>query len=116
MFMGGRGQQQNGNKRRDGERLLPQARAAQPVEKRGTPCAPLSRHKAGDAVRIVEIGGDKALKRRLRNLGLRPGKAIEVCQESPAGMVVAADGLKLALAPDAAREVIVEERADAPRP
>ena len=75
------------------------------------PCAPLSAHKAGDAVRIVEVGGSQALKRRLRDMGLRPGKAIEVCQESPAGMVVSAQGLKLALAHDAADAVLVQPAA-----
>gem|GEM_PF-4088441 len=89
---------------------LPEAVDVEAADGAETPCAPLDRHKAGAAVRIVEIGGDRALKRRLRNLGLRPGKTIEICQESPAGVVVAADGLKLALAPDAARVVLVEKR------
>ena len=87
----------------------PRARKAGGQEAQ-TPCVPLSQHKAGDAVRIVELGGNSALKRRLRNLGLRPGKAIEVCQESPSGVVISAAGLKLALAPEAAREVIVQRR------
>ncbi len=86
----------------------PAARARRAREEQGAPCAPLSARKAGDAVRIVSVGGSAGLKRRLRDLGLRPGKAIEVCQHSPAGVIVSAEGLRLALAPEAAREILVE--------
>ncbi len=72
------------------------------------PCAPLSRYHAGDDVRIVEVDGDAALKRRLRHLGLRPGKSMHVQHKSPAGMVVRARGLKLALGRDAAAHILVE--------
>ena len=71
------------------------------------PCAPLSRHKAGERVRIHAVGGDAAFRRRLRDLGLRPGNCIEVAQQGPCGVVVASDGLKLALAPEAADHVLV---------
>ena len=74
----------------------------------GNPCEPLSTCKAGDDVRIVEVQGDAALKRRLRHLGLRPGKAIRVRQKSPAGMVVSSQGLKLALGKDATQHILVE--------
>ena len=71
------------------------------------PCAPLSRRKAGEMVRIHAVGGDVAFRRRLRDLGLRPGNCIEVAQHGPCGVVVASDGLKLALAPEAADQVLV---------
>ncbi len=96
----------------------PVARARPARKEREVPCAPLSARKAGDAVRIVSVGGSAGLKRRLRDLGLRPGKAIEVCQHSPAGVIVSAEGLRLALAPEAAREILVEPgpaRAEAER-
>ena len=72
------------------------------------PCAPLSRYHAGDDVRIVAVGGNAALKRRLRHLGLRPGKSMRVQHKSPAGMVVRARGLKLALGRDAIAHILVE--------
>ena len=72
-----------------------------------SPCEPLSRHKAGEMVRIHSVGGDAAFRRRLRDLGLRPGNCIEVAQQGPCGVVVTSDGLKLALAPEAADHVLV---------
>ncbi len=72
-----------------------------------SPCEPLSRHKAGQMVRIHAVGGDAAFQRRLRDLGLRPGNCIEVSQHGPCGVVVTSDGLKLALAPEAAEHVLV---------
>ncbi len=71
------------------------------------PCAPLNRQRAGEQVRIHSVGGDAAFQRRLRDLGLRPGNCIEVSHHGPCGVVVAADGLKLALAPEAAEQVLV---------
>ncbi len=78
------------------------------IGKGGNPCEPLSTCRTGDDVRIVEIEGDAALKRRLRHLGLRPGKPLRVRQKSPAGMVVSSHGLKLALGKDAAEQILVE--------
>ena len=72
-----------------------------------SPCAPLSGRKAGEMVRIHSVGGDAAFRRRLRDLGLRPGNCIEVSQHGPCGVVVTSDGLKLALAPEAAEHVLV---------
>lgn len=82
---------------------------ARPCERdRENPCEPLSRREAGERVRIVEMSGDAALKRRLRHLGLRPGKPIRIQQKTPAGMVVSSQGLKLALGRDAAEHILVE--------
>ncbi len=74
----------------------------------GSPCEPLSSRRVGEDVRVVEVAGSAALKRRLRHLGLRPGKSIRVRQKSPAGMVVTSRGLKLALGKDATQHILVE--------
>ncbi len=73
----------------------------------GSPCEPLSTRRVGEDVRVVEVEGSAALKRRLRHLGLRPGKSIRVRQKSPAGMVVTSRGLKLALGRDATEHIMV---------
>lgn len=76
-----------------------------------TPLADLAALRPGAAGVIRAIEGEAALRRRLRHLGLRPGRAIRVLLNSPAGAVVTSRGLKLALAPDAARRVLIERDA-----
>ena len=75
------------------------------------PLTDLAAMRPGAAGVIRAIEGEAALRRRLRHLGLRPGGAIRVVQKSSAGTVVSSRGLKLALAPAAARRVLIERDA-----
>ena len=62
---------------------------------------------AGEMVQVAAITGGEALRRRLRHLGLRPGACVRIAQHTPAGLVIATHGMRLALGKAAAQQVLV---------
>ncbi len=68
---------------------------------------PLVLASEGETVCIRAIGGSSAFVRRLMDLGLRAGAHVRIVQHNAAGIVLAMDGMRLALGPAAAQHVMV---------
>jgi len=68
---------------------------------------PLMLAGEGEIVRLRDITGAPSFVRRLMDLGLRAGGRARVVQHNAAGVVLALDGMRLALGPAAARHVQV---------
>ncbi len=68
---------------------------------------PLLLAAAGEEVCVRAITGDPGFVRRLMDLGLRAGLRARVVQHNAAGIVLAVDGMRLALGPAAAAQVMV---------
>ncbi len=68
---------------------------------------PLVLASEGETVCIRAIGGTPSFVRRLMDLGLRTGGHARVVQHNAAGIVLAMDGMRLALGPAAAQHVMV---------
>ena len=68
---------------------------------------PLVLASEGEEVCVRAIGGDGRFVRRLMDLGLRAGARARIAQHNAAGLVLALDGMRLALGPAAAGHVMV---------
>ncbi len=60
-----------------------------------------------ETICVRAIGGAPSFVRRLMDLGLRTGGQAQVVQHNAAGIVLAMDGMRLALGPAAAQHVMV---------
>ncbi len=69
---------------------------------------PLSEAKPGVAVRLVSVAAERALTRRLAELGLTLGCALRVVHKVGGPLVVAARGSRIALGPALAKAIQVE--------
>ena len=61
----------------------------------------------GEKVCVRALTGSPVFTRRLMDLGLRAGLHVRVVQHKAAGIVLALDGMRLALGPAAAQQVMV---------
>ncbi len=61
---------------------------------------------------IARIGGDPLLQRKLMSLGLRRGQEIAVLQRRKSGVVVSANGSRVALDASVAAHIYLEPAAD----
>jgi len=68
---------------------------------------PLLLAAAGEDICVRAITGAPGFVRRLMDLGLRAGLRARVVQHNAAGIVLAVDGMRLALGPAAAAQVMV---------
>ncbi len=77
---------------------------------------PLVLASEGERICIRAIGGAPSFVRRLMDLGLRTGGQARIVQHNAAGIVLAMDGMRLALGPAAAQHVTVSlcDACDAP--
>jgi Fe2+ transport system protein FeoA len=67
---------------------------------------PLLLAGAGEMVEIAAITAGEALRRKLQHLGLRPGVCVRISQHTPAGVVIATHGMRLALGKATAQQVL----------
>ena len=68
---------------------------------------PMSFCSPGEIVRIEEIRSGLRLRRRLLSMGLNVGDHVQVVTNSPFGIIVTRNGVRLAVGPGAARRVFV---------
>ncbi len=68
---------------------------------------PLFLATEGDELCVRSITAAKGEVRRLGDLGLRPGLHIRVVHANPGGVIIAIDGMRLAIGPTAAQKIIV---------
>lgn len=71
---------------------------------------PLSKLPLGGRGRVVEVGGDRAFRRRLMELGVLPGTPVRLIRTAPLGdpLVVEVRGGQLSLRRREAQAVVVE--------
>ncbi|MEE9492057.1 MAG: FeoA family protein [Gammaproteobacteria bacterium] len=62
----------------------------------------------GHRAKIAEIKGDRTLLRRMLSMGLRVGSVIDVLSQQGRGVVVSAQGSRVALGSSIARHLFVE--------
>jgi len=63
----------------------------------------------GQAARIADITGPRALRHRLLGLGLHPGGLLKIVQRRGRGMVVAVGATRIALDNSVACQLLVDE-------
>ena len=68
---------------------------------------PMSLCSPGETVRVERIRSGLRLRRRLLSMGLNVGDQIKVISNSPFGLIVSHNGVRLAVGPGAARRVFV---------
>ncbi len=73
---------------------------------------PLVLADQGDKLIVRAIKSDKSQSRRLADLGLRVGKTINIIQKNRAGVVVGIQGLRLAIGPSQAKNILVSSSAE----
>ncbi len=76
------------------------------------PVMPLVLAGQGDKLIVRAIKSDKSQSRRLADLGLRVGKTINIIQKNRAGVVVGIQGLRLAIGPAQAKNILVSASAE----
>ena len=69
----------------------------------------LAQAQPGQHVRLVAVGGDRILVRRLRALGLNIGNEIDVLHHRKGDVVIGKGGSRLALGHDIADLLLVED-------
>lgn len=87
-----------------GHRRAARTRASAP---RGSAAFSLLLASEGERVCVRGLGGSAAFGRRLMDLGLRVDTTARVVQRNAAGVVLAMEGMRLALGPGAAQRVLV---------
>ncbi len=79
---------------------------------------PLHELEPGAHFCVRTLGGEAAMVRRLIDMGLRIGVPARLVQKTPAGFVIAMDGMRLAVDRDLARRIIIQRcpEGDVPEP
>ncbi len=83
--------------------------ATQAAARRGGAAFSLLLASEGERVCVRGLAGSASFGRRLMDLGLRVDTAARVVQRNAAGVVLALDGMRLALGPAAAQRVLVTQ-------
>lgn len=73
---------------------------------------PLLEHKAGTVLHIVALAGGKGMSGRLRSMGIREGKDIEIVTKHPmkGPLVVRIEGRSVTIGRGIASKIIAEEK------